>query len=474
VTGLEDRLARDLSRLAARVDPRPPPPLELLERRAEGADRAGPGAAPRAAPRAVAATVAAAVIAVAAAGIVLLVPRPGGDSVLRTVSGPASPASLRPAVPAPAPFALSSRGEVVTAGGAALSADAPMSAPRWSSDGQWVAFQVQPAGDIHIVAGDGSSDRVAWRGDISAFVWSAAGPARLAVAPRGGGVVVVDPGGRTRWALPRGVPVISMGWRGADLSWAPARPGGGIGLLRADGARTTITGAAPAVLVFAGWVGSDHLLVWVGGGGLDEGQGLRLEDLRIGGGRVVGTKVLATTLVATGWVVPGPAATPAAGEVLVVGGAGAIPWAGKTVERCELAGDTCQPLVPPDGASVTLDPVWSPDGGNVAFVEATAWPPGRPGTVADWFPTRRLWVARADGSDAHPVAGAGSGVTAPSWTADGSWLRYSTGDAVMAVPAAGGASVLLAGDLAGGGAGAGPDGYGKGPWTGLVAWSPAA
>ena len=72
--------------------------------------------------------------------------------------------------------------------------------------------------------------------------------------------------------------------------------------------------------------------------------------------------------------------------------------------------------------------------------------------MATWFPTRRLWVTSADGSDAHPVSGAGPGATAPSWTADGAWIRYSTADSIAAVPAAGGqADTLLAGLNAGGG-----------------------
>ena len=92
--------------------------------------------------------------------------------------------------------------------------------------------------------------------------------------------------------------------------------------------------------------------------------------------------------------------------------------------------------------------------------------------MATWFPTRQLWITGSDGSDAHLVSGAGPGATAPSWTADGAWIRYSTADSIVAVPAAGGqADTLLAGLNAGGGD-AGPDGYGKEPWTGLAAWAP--
>jgi hypothetical protein len=349
-----------------------------------------------------------------------------------------------------------------------------MSSPRWSDDGRWIAVQTEPAGDIHVVAADASSDRAVWRGDINAYAWSTAGPPLLAVLPRRGGLAVVEPGGRVRWVLARGVPVISVAWRGADLSWAMGSPRGRIGVLTADGVRHTITGAPAADLLFAHWVGTDHLLAWLGGPGRDETGGLDLADLRVEDDRVTAAPVLTTSLVAPAWVVPGPAGTAAADSVLVVGGGGAIPWRDKSVLRCGLADDACAPLLANGPSVVTLDPAWSPDADSVALVEAAAWQPGEPGNVNDWFPTRRLWVVGADGTNAHPVAGAGPGATAPSWSPAGSWLRYNTGDAVVAVPAAGGDAVTLAGGLSGGGAGAGPDGYGKGPWTALVAWSPTA
>src|SRR6202035_34493 len=152
-------------------------------------------------------------------------------------------------------------------------------------------------------------------------------------------------------------------------------------------------------------------------------------------------------LVATAWIVPGPPDTPAAGEVLLVAGGGSLPWQGKQVERCDLVDDACTPLVDAGAGAVTLAPAWSPDGSQVAFVEAPAWAPPRTGTVTDWYPTRRLWVAAADGSRATPVTGGRPGAAAPTWTADGSTIGYSTAATVERISAAGGSPVVTLSSL---------------------------
>jgi hypothetical protein len=80
----------------------------------------------------------------------------------------------------------------------------------------------------------------------------------------------------------------------------------------------------------------------------------------------------------------------------------------------------CAPLL--DDGSQTVEPAWSPDGSQLAFVRNEASldandyvHDGEP----DWAPryaVRKLWVANADGSFAHEVKSAGGGVGVPTWT----------------------------------------------------------
>jgi len=475
---LGERLTRDLALLAARVDA-PPPPLELLERRALGV-----GAPPREVlgrpGRRAGLGMAAALAGVAAAVAIALVavPRDGGtDTVASSAAAPAvGPSALAAPATATRAFAVASAGAILGAGGTILSSTAPAGEPRWSSDGRLLAFQDATADSIHVVAADGSGEQVAWRGRIHAFAWSNAGPDLLAVEPDDGGLAIVSPDGHVRWVLPPGVAVESAAWRGADLSWTTEAPRAWIGVLPAGGVPVTL-GPWPAPgadLILATWVGTDHLLAWVAGGGRDESQGLQLDDIGVNGTQITGADPLATTLVATTWVVPGPAGTPGAEQVLLVAGSGDLPWQDKQVERCDLVTDACSPLVDLGAAAVTLDPAWSPDGTRVAFVEAPAWGPPLTGTVADWYPTRRLWVVGADGDSPGPVPGASAGAAAPAWSADGEAIDYSTAAAVERIAAAGGTPAVVLASLTGGQGGAGPDGYGKGPWRSVAAWAPAA
>lgn len=91
----------------------------------------------------------------------------------------------------------------------------------------------------------------------------------------------------------------------------------------------------------------------------------------------------------------------------------------RTLISCD-AGLQCAPVL--DDGSQTTDPSWSPDGSQLAFVRNDA--STDPGDYVhdgepDWRPryeVRRLWIAHADGSFAHEVAAAGSGVGVPTWT----------------------------------------------------------
>jgi Tol biopolymer transport system component len=82
-------------------------------------------------------------------------------------------------------------------------------------------------------------------------------------------------------------------------------------------------------------------------------------------------------------------------------------------------------------------PVWSPDGGSIAFVSSR----GNRGFSFG------VWLVNPDGSNLRNVANPGLG---PAWSADGRWLYYSTRSAAAAtdvvlrkVPAGGGAAVTV-------------------------------
>jgi hypothetical protein len=66
-----------------------------------------------------------------------------------------------------------------------------------------------------------------------------------------------------------------------------------------------------------------------------------------------------------------------------------------------------------------LNPVWSPDGSRIAFVRVAA-PSDDPMTADD-----DIWVANADGSDAHPFAIGPSWQWFPRWSPDGAWIEYT-------------------------------------------------
>ena len=165
-----------------------------------------------------------------------------------------------------------------------------------------------------------------------------------------------------------------------------------------------------------------YLLTWpdyIGSGSI-ELDGLPLKAVPIDGGRAV---TIATTLVRNGWV----QSSPDGSRLLVVRSNGRMVTDKRAVEVCD-SPTQCRALAPGTGPQ-KLDPAWAPDGNRIAFVRkehGTTYPPVVNGGI-DWtipYRNRTLWIANADGSDAHEITAAGGGVADPQFSPDGSSIVF--------------------------------------------------
>lgn len=61
--------------------------------------------------------------------------------------------------------------------------------------------------------------------------------------------------------------------------------------------------------------------------------------------------------------------------------------------------------------------------------------------------TRTLWVENADGTGAHPLTSAGTGVYQPAWSKDGTRIMYVRNNAVWIIGSGGGKPERILGPL---------------------------
>ena len=104
-------------------------------------------------------------------------------------------------------------------------------------------------------------------------------------------------------------------------------------------------------------------------------------------------------------------------HIVVVEGNGREASTGKHLAVCDVVAATCQSIAAPAG-TVAVDPAWSPDGSEIAYVQAAEEPGPGYGT---WMNTRQLWTVKPDGSGAARLLGL-IGADWPRWLADGKRL----------------------------------------------------
>ncbi|HET7558797.1 MAG TPA: hypothetical protein VFK80_02465, partial [Limnochordia bacterium] len=260
-------------------------------------------------------------------------------------------------------------------------------------------------GSVHVVTG--------LPGSVGSFAWLADG---------------------SGWVVSVTLPADNPSQRSDALYVAPLGAGGARQLFVAAGDGLRLAGPVSVTGRFAYWRDPLHsaslaadglplLVAEVGAG--DPGSGSPGLPM---------SKSLATTLPYPAWVRWSPDGT----RLLVVAGSGRDARRGKRLALCDAVAATCTDLPQPSGR-VSLDPAFSPDGTRIAFVRASAVGDGMIGgtsgeggggaggagsggiggnvgaAAGGWAASRTLVIARSDGSGAHPLPNAGTGVEAPLW-----------------------------------------------------------
>jgi hypothetical protein len=153
--------------------------------------------------------------------------------------------------------------------------------------------------------------------------------------------------------------------------------------------------------------------------------------------------------------------------------------AGKEIETCDLAHETCAPIPNAtiwngkNGSAVSLDPAWSPTGSLLAYVKApTAHTGGNPPVA--WYAAHELFVYDPATRRSTKIAGV-AGVSVPTWSADGKTLLYVSRNALWLAPATGGKPTEIATPLFAPAEWLNPllgaiSYYGQIPWTAQFSW----
>ncbi len=378
--------------------------------------------------------------------------------------------------------------------------------PAFSPDGRWLAFLGSSASPsatyaLWIASGDGrgahqirglaAGELIGWS-PVADVLAVTAGP-QSARMPYGAPATVrlVAPPGSVRTLMsaagiqgavwsPDGsrIAVATTHWPTATtLASYPVAGGKPVTWLRLNAKRGVLDGMTQVIIDPAGWWPRWGIGFWAFGNGMVHNlDQTPLNAIAAPGAR---PRLLGYTL--SDASAPQAAAAPDGWLAIVNNtnsGLGRVIWQGKHVETCYPANAACA-AVPWPPSAVTLDPAWSPDGTELAFVRAPSRAsPGFPQhAVAAWYGAHQLWVyTPAPRPFTQKLDAAGASV--PAWSFDGRSLLYVARDAIWLLPqlTLTGRPVRIAGPLFP--PGDWPSYYGQVTWASQFAWwsgsSPAA
>lgn len=314
--------------------------------------------------------------------------------------------------------------------------------PAWSYDGEWIAFisTNSPAssdGQLWLIRRDGQQ---AHQIQGQSFSWSPTSDVLAANGPDGILLVPVD--GSAELAVKGSVSPPCWSPDGKSIAYSvmlpfdknkpESRSEALYTLTLSTGQavkQTTAPGAG--IEVAAWWANGKGLLYWVDPLHSNSlaADGMPLESFRLGDAE--------SALLSVGLAHPGWQALSRQGQLLMVAGGGREIWRNKSLIITNPGTGSSQGLPNPDGC-VGLDPSFAPDGKHIAFVAAKSLGNdvggfSKPDELANWIATRTLWIENTDGSDAHQLKQAGTGIYQPVWSNDGTHILYAQNNSLWII-----------------------------------------
>lgn len=346
--------------------------------------------------------------------------------------------------------------------------------PKWSPDGQWLAYiRYSDArmndGKLFIVSADGSkshevtglplpvnSDGISWL-PISDV---------LVVAPEGQGLYMVRTGETPRkvndnpgFLSPDGKTVAYVKTLPYDEK-SPEIPSDALYVVPVEGGEQVqlYVTKEGGIYIAEWWPDNKGLLFWKSPVHSVSimADGVGLYSLPLTGGE---PRLLTTSLRHPEWL----SWSPDGSKFLTVKGTGREIWRNKSLVICDVKTGKSIDL-PKKPNTVSIDPDWSLDGKHIVYVEAVERKDVKNAEeVNSWGQTRTLWVADAEGKNARQINEAGTGINRPLWSRDGSHIIYLKDNSVWLVDINGGSPVKLVGPF--------PDVSNSPGYYGYVSWS---